>query len=135
MSSSTKMDTSKIRVSMKFNHWLPKVLRVGGITLGARVFFARPQKEVSPALILHELQHVLQIDKEGRLRFYSRYICEYLVNLIKYRNHQRAYRMISYEQEAYRIQDEATRKLMQRRTHQPKHYKLHSGQNGLNLTH
>lgn len=54
-------------------------------------------------LIAHEKVHVDQYREEGTARFLAKYFAEYLVNLIKYKNHHRAYREISYEIEARQV--------------------------------
>lgn len=51
-------------------------------------------------LLRHEEVHVEQYARDGTIRFLARYFSEYLINLIKLRNHNEAYRAISYEVEA-----------------------------------
>ena len=48
----------------------------------------------------HELQHIYQQRREGSLKFRCKYVTEYLINLIKLRNHNKAYEAISYEVQA-----------------------------------
>lgn len=55
----------------------------------------------SEAVTNHEGIHLQQISRDGILRFYSRYVAEYLVGRWRGFNHDQAYRRISYEQEAY----------------------------------
>jgi hypothetical protein len=47
------------------------------------------------------MAHQEQIDREGKLRFYTVYLLDYLRNLARYRNHGEAYRRIRYEAEAF----------------------------------
>ncbi len=52
-------------------------------------------------IIRHELIHFRQQLELLILPFYLLYLLHYLVNLIVYRNHYRAYMNICFEQEAY----------------------------------
>ncbi len=45
--------------------------------------------------------HQKQMDKHGVFMFYCIYMKDYLINLIKYRNHDKAYENIPFEKEAY----------------------------------
>lgn len=48
----------------------------------------------------HELTHIEQVRRDGALWFYSKYLYEYLRNLIKTKDTYQAYLDISYEVEA-----------------------------------
>lgn len=52
-------------------------------------------------IINHETIHFKQQQELLILPFYIIYFLHYLVNLLKYRNHQKAYFYICFEQEAY----------------------------------
>lgn len=54
-----------------------------------------------PALLNHERIHLRQQLETGILLFYVWYLAEYLFGLIRYHNHYRAYRAISFEREAF----------------------------------
>lgn len=85
---------------MKYDHWLPKLLKVNAIVLNKVIYFARPIEKVSARLMKHEKVHVRQQAQEGLL-FYFKYILEWLWNIPKYNfDTQQAYRQISYEIEA-----------------------------------
>ena len=100
----------------KYNHWLPKLLKVNGIVLFKVIYYAMPKNRVSNRLRKHEIEHFRQQEKEGSIKFKIKYFLEYLRNLIKYRNkwkfnikqplkyftdlHQIAYWNISYEIQA-----------------------------------
>jgi hypothetical protein len=76
-------------------------VRTEAITLGRRVFVTADvfQDMVAgsrPDLVAHELAHVDQW-REDRIRFFSRYIGEYLRFRIIGTPHHAAYRAISYE--------------------------------------
>lgn len=55
-------------------------------------------------LLNHEQIHLRQQIELLVLPFYVLYLLNYLVNLIRYRNHQKAYMSISFEQEAYKME-------------------------------
>ena len=90
-------------VRVGYPWWLRLVLMRGmaGITLGRRIYLARDvggrQME---RLLRHELAHVSQIARHGFIRFYWRYLVEY----VRYRraglSSIEAYRSISFEKEA-----------------------------------
>lgn len=52
-------------------------------------------------LLNHERIHLRQQFEMGFILFYIWYLAEYLFHLVRYRNHDRAYRAISFEREAY----------------------------------
>lgn len=88
---------------MKYNHWFPKLINVNAIVLFQTIYYAMPEEEVTERLRNHEEKHVEQQEEEGIL-FYPKYLKEYLINLIKYKNHNKAYWYISYEIEARRAE-------------------------------
>lgn len=53
------------------------------------------------ALLNHEKIHLRQQAELLVIPFYILYLTHYLFNLIRYRNHHRAYREIAFEKEAY----------------------------------
>lgn len=55
----------------------------------------------SRRIVSHEEVHLDQIKREGAIRFYRRYLVEYLQGRMKGLSHDEAYRDISYEKEAY----------------------------------
>ena len=52
-------------------------------------------------IINHELIHLRQQIELLIIPFYLIYILDYLINLVRYRNHNLAYRNIVFEKEAY----------------------------------
>jgi hypothetical protein len=58
-------------------------------------------KTINDCVINHEKIHLRQQIELLILPFYVWYIIEYLLKLIKYKNSDRAYRVISFEKEAY----------------------------------
>jgi len=72
-----------------------------GITLFPFVFLKSKHLRTNKVLINHERIHIRQQIELLVLPFYIWYGLEYVIRLIKCRNHQRAYRNISFEREAY----------------------------------
>jgi hypothetical protein len=64
-------------------------------------FLLHKEKPIEPVLLNHERIHFYQIEKDGYLYFYARYLYEYLQNRLKGMPHWNAYFNISYEIEAY----------------------------------
>ncbi|PWJ54286.1 hypothetical protein CLV98_11848 [Dyadobacter jejuensis] len=71
-------------------------------------------KAPNKTLLHHECIHLVQQLEMGIVLFYLWYLLEYLVRLITLRNHDRAYRSISFEQEAY-LHESNPRYLSQRK--------------------
>lgn len=83
-----------------FDSWLPRLLRVEGITLGQHVFFSSPNP--SEYLVAHERIHTAQFAKYGWIRFILIYSLDYLANRIAGNDHYTAYRETRFEREAYK---------------------------------
>jgi beta-lactamase regulating signal transducer with metallopeptidase domain len=64
------------------------------------IFKKRGHKE-SRVIINHEMVHFKQQLELLVIFFYLLYFLHYLINLIKFRNHRRAYFEICFEKEAY----------------------------------
>ena len=73
------------------------------ICLFGFIFTVRP---LSKTELNHELIHVAQQKELLYLPFFLWYFLEWLVLLLKYRDHMEAYRHIRFEEEAYRHQDD-----------------------------
>jgi hypothetical protein len=87
-------------VKIRQNSWLfklPVLRNYAAITLGNN-FFCKGQ--LSENLFKHESAHIRQKFKEGTVKFYFKYLFEFVRNLIKFRNWKEAYRGISYEIDA-----------------------------------
>src|SRR5829696_4634985 len=96
----------------QFDHLAPDVARrarlhrvrllppgAHGMTIGRHVLLLRGYED-RPTLIAHELVHVRQYAERGRLRFLARYLWDYVGNLVRLRNHRKAYLAIPTEVEA-----------------------------------
>jgi hypothetical protein len=91
-----------MRVKFIFNHWLPKKLGVGGITLYPYVFFDNTYDiEMNAHIVNHECIHIKQVRSIGWIPFYASYLWQYFKALIKLRDRNLAYHAISFEVEAY----------------------------------
>lgn len=92
--------------------WMTRVLGsgVGAITLSDNIFVAPDVYEAvvggeRPRLLLHELVHVSQWRREGKLGFLTRYTTDYLRNRLIGLNHTIAYRAIGHEAAAYDVSE------------------------------
>jgi len=93
---------------MGFPFWLrPFLLKnVAAITLGRRIYVASGiEGEALERLLRHERVHVVQMQQAGIVRFLWRYAIEYVRNRARGMNAHDAYRMISFEAEAFAAED------------------------------
>ena len=88
-----------MKVKHVTNSFIPKLLKVDGITIYPFIFYA--SKHPSKTLVKHEMVHVAQIKTHGWLRFYISYGLEYLSYRVRGDSQWVAYNKISYEIEAY----------------------------------
>jgi hypothetical protein len=91
------------RISHRFPWWLRPFLQRGvvGITLGRRIYLsAKLEGDALQRFTRHELVHVEQINRIGLLRFYWRYMREYVSLRRSGLKPFEAYPRISFEQEA-----------------------------------
>jgi len=83
--------------------WL-RWLDVRALTVYPFVFYR--DKRPGVKIRAHEAIHVAQVRRDGWLRFYTRYLGEYLRGRLRGLPHKKAYRAIGYEAEAYAHQDD-----------------------------
>ena len=77
-----------------------------GMTLGRFVLLTNDtDRDGTCQLLAHELVHVRQWHELGAPRFLFRYLRSYAQQLVRHRHHQRAYRAITFEVEAYNVAD------------------------------
>lgn len=81
-----------------------KYFNINAIVLYPFVLYC--DREPSRTILSHERIHFDQIRKEGVVKFYCRYLLEYIQGRRMGLNHDEAYRNISFEKEAYQKQDE-----------------------------
>lgn len=79
---------------------LPK--HITAITLWPFVIFREKGFKHDAVIINHEKIHLRQQLELLIIPFYIIYLSEYVWGLLKYKNHNEAYRAISFEKEAYR---------------------------------
>ena len=99
---------AKVRIGYPW--WLRPFLMsdVVGITLGRRIYVSAKAAPASvERLLRHELVHVRQVQRLGLVRFYWRYLYEFGFHLARVRSINKAYNLISFEQEAVRAEHEA----------------------------
>lgn len=72
-----------------------------GLTVYPFVFLKQKKLKEDIFLINHEQIHLKQQKELFWIFFFIWYLAEYLLRLIKYKNHYKAYKNISFEREAY----------------------------------
>ncbi|GAB3173081.1 hypothetical protein GCM10027291_28990 [Telluribacter humicola] len=98
MESQYNLDTIN---EMKFRGFILYIpfLWVEGMALFPLILVRR--RKSNPTLINHERIHLRQQLEMLILPFYIWYVLEYLILLLYFRNHYKAYRYISFEREAF----------------------------------
>ncbi|MEJ7780706.1 MAG: hypothetical protein WKF68_14075 [Daejeonella sp.] len=76
-------------------------LPAAGMAIFPFVLIKYRELKADRQIINHELIHLRQQIELLIIPFFILYLINYLVNLIKYRHHDRAYRNIIFEREAY----------------------------------
>ena len=86
---------------MKFPVVSLPFLPATGMAIFPFIFIKYKGLKHNKQIINHEQIHLRQQIELLVLPFYIIYILHYLVNLLRYRNHDKAYRNIVFEREAY----------------------------------
>lgn len=86
---------------MKFPVLHLPFLPAAGMAIFPFVLIKYQELKSDRQIMNHELIHLRQQMELLIIPFFILYLINYLVNLIKYRNHDRAYRNILFEREAY----------------------------------
>lgn len=73
-----------------------------GLTVYPFVFLKQKELKSDVFLINHEQIHLKQQKELLWIFFFIWYFTEYVIGLIQYKNHYRAYKNISFEKEAYK---------------------------------
>ena len=92
-----------IRQWPKYLHWIFPAW-VSAFACWPFVFILKKERTADQILLNHERIHLRQQIELLILPFYLIYLTEYLVLLIKHQNRQKAYRSISFEQEAFEFE-------------------------------
>ena len=91
-------------MSSKIKNWqfiqMPK-LHVSGITLFPFIVIKHKNLRLDKSIINHEHIHLRQQLEMLVIPFYVFYLLHYVINLVKYQHHEKAYRNICFEREAY----------------------------------
>lgn len=89
-------------VRLRYGSWLPRVFGSSAVTLYPFIFFTGSQQEAVKSRVMHhEFVHVRQVRSLGWLRFYWRYVVEYVVHRCTGKSHLDAYFALSFERQAY----------------------------------
>ena len=70
------------------------------------IFIKKKEMENDTVLIYHERIHHRQQLELLIIPFYILYLFNYLLNLLRYKNHYKAYREIIFEREAYTMEND-----------------------------
>jgi hypothetical protein len=89
-------------------------LSYSGMALWPFIFIKNREDKNNALLVHHERIHLRQQAEMLVLPFYLVYAIHYTINLLRYRNHDRAYREIIFEREAYAM--EADREYLTKRS-------------------
>lgn len=106
--------TGIMKVSVKYEHWLPKFLGFGAITLYPFILIKWPRPtfddpellQMVRVMVKHEMIHVKQIREQGFFKFYAKYVWDWVRNFFKGHTGKDAYYAIPAEIEAYHGQYE-----------------------------
>ena len=86
---------------MKFPRIRWAALPAMGMAIFPFILIKDEQSKNNKQLIYHELIHLRQQMELLVIPFFILYLLNYMVNLIRYKNHDKAYRNIVFEREAY----------------------------------
>jgi len=79
-------------------------LPVAGMALFPFILIKKSEYKECKSLLNHERIHLIQQVELLLLGFYILYLFNYLYNLLKYQNHDKAYFNIVFEKEAYTME-------------------------------
>ncbi|RVU01314.1 hypothetical protein EOD41_04940 [Mucilaginibacter limnophilus] len=86
---------------MKYPVIVVPFLKVSGMALFPFILVSKEKDRNNKVLIHHETIHMKQQAELLVIPFYLLYLINYLINLAKYREHNKAYLNIVFEREAY----------------------------------
>lgn len=86
-------------ITNKYNHWLPKLLKARGVTIGTTIYYAMSNPPSS--LRKHEETHVQQYEEYGVIGYLWIYFRDYIKNRFSGMDRDTAYRNIPFEIEAF----------------------------------
>lgn len=91
------------------------LLPVAGMAIYPFIILKKEDFKKSTVLINHEKIHLRQQQELLIIPFYLLYLVNYLINLLRYTNHQQAYEQIIFEKEAYQNDSNPTYLLSRKR--------------------
>lgn len=96
VSEKDRADPNKIK--FHFSHWIPRLLRSDGVTIGYHVFFRHTQAELYPwnsrsllQFLRHEFRHIEQYEDRGIIDYVIGHVSNSFGKFLKYWNFQKAY--------------------------------------------
>ena len=91
-----------MKLRIKFNHWLPRLLGDGAITLYPFILVVCSKElALQDDILSHEMVHIEQVRTLGWLNFYSHYLWYFFKSYVKTWSFYTAYMAIPFEIEAY----------------------------------
>ena len=87
-------------------HKFLKRMKINGITLFPFIILRKPEDKNNKVLINHEKIHIKQQLELLVVPFYIWYVAEYLYWYVKLKDSFLAYKYISFEREAYAMEDD-----------------------------
>jgi len=87
-----------MKIRRKYNNWIPKILRVGAITLYPFILWSRDKTflnenmDYTKRVFKHEYVHIDQVRRMGWFKFYFKYLVE---------QYHTGYKQNRYELEAW----------------------------------
>ena len=91
---------------MKFPVLHIPFLPMAGMAIFPFILIKKINYKTQQRFIYHEKIHLVQQLEMLLIGFYVLYVLNYLVNLMKYRNHNQAYLNIIFEKEAYTMESD-----------------------------
>jgi hypothetical protein len=91
---------------------LPFIKNFEGMVIGKLCFLKQPKNNSieQKSLLIHEAVHIEQMNRVGIIKYYFIYFRDFFTNYLKYKDMDKAYFLIPYEIEAYKIQNDYLRK-------------------------
>lgn len=97
--------TIKVKTVKGFWLWLMKKRKVVGWASAWNTIYVVPGYETKKWLIAHEMEHMNQMERDGKICMIVKYFWYTLSGWIKYGNYREAYFKNPYEVEAYKVSD------------------------------
>jgi hypothetical protein len=89
---------------MRFRILTWSVIPYAGMAIFPFILLKDKKSKLDPVLLNHEKIHLQQQKELWIVPFYLIYFFHYLINLLRFFNHHKAYRNIIFEREAYAME-------------------------------